>query len=81
MNLRTSNTERTLEEGLFAFKLDHRFTYPRGDARDKDDDQRMCLYLCNYNALMSFFFVCHHSRGMNISMSCHQNNRSAIQDL
>jgi len=31
----------------------------RGDARDKVDDQRTTrLYLCNYGALISFFFVC-----------------------
>lgn len=56
MNLRDPDTERTLGEGLFAFKLDHRaLLIVRGDARDKVDDQRTtCLYPCNYSTLMSF---------------------------
>lgn len=40
-----------------------------------------CVYLCNYTALMSFFFICRRNWGMNISINRRQNNRSAIQDL
>jgi len=57
MNLRIPDTELLEKDYLPSSSITDLLI--RGDARDKIDDQRTTrLYLCNYGALISFFFVC-----------------------